>query len=62
MHIRETYGTMKSKKHECKESKGKERGEHKRPGYSKMEGFEKAMHGKNRGAGFKGYGKSKGGM
>jgi hypothetical protein len=49
-------------KHEGKESKGKERGEHKRPGYSKMEGFEKAMHGKNRGAGFKSYGKSKGGM
>ena len=53
---------MKSKKHECKESKGKEKGEHKRSGYSKMEGFEKAMHGKNRGAGYKGYGKSKGGM
>jgi len=53
---------MKSKKHEGKESKSKERGEHKRPGYSKMEGFEKAMHGKNRGPGFKSYGKSKGGM
>ena len=46
-------------KHEGAEKKGKERGEHKKPGYSKMESFEKAMHGKNRGAGFKGY---KGGM
>jgi len=47
-------------KHEGKEAGGKEKSEHKMPGYSKMEGFEKAMHGKNRGAGFKSYGKSKG--
>lgn len=47
-------------KHEGKEAGRKEKSEHKMPGYSKMEGFEKAMHGKNRGAGFKSYGKSKG--
>jgi hypothetical protein len=46
-------------KHEGAEKGRKEKGEHKKPGYSKMEGMEKAMHGKNRGAGFKGY---KGGM
>lgn len=40
-------------KHESAEKKGK------KPGHSKMESFEKAMHGKNRGAGYKGY---KGGM
>lgn len=50
------------KKHEKKEGMRKERGEHKMPGYSAMEGFEKAMHGKNRGAGFKAYKGSKGGM
>lgn len=49
-------------KHEGKESGKKEGREHKMSGYSKMETFEKAMHGKNRGAGFKSYGKSKGGM
>jgi hypothetical protein len=49
-------------KHEGKESGKKEGREHKMLGYSKMETFEKAMHGKNRGAGFKSYGKSKGGM
>lgn len=46
-------------KHEGAEKMGKEKREHKKPGYAKMEGFEKAMHGKNRGKGFKGY---KGGM
>lgn len=50
---------MNGMKHEGAEKKSK--GE-KKPGYSKMEGFEKAMHGKNRGAGFKGYGISKKGM
>lgn len=50
------------KKHEKKEGMRKERGEHRMPGYSAMEGFEKAMHGKNRGAGFKGYKGTKGGM
>ncbi len=49
-------------KHEKGENMRKERSEHKKPGYSMMEGFEKAMHGKNRGAGFKGYKGSKGGM
>ena len=49
-------------KHEGAEKGRKEKGEHKKPGYSKMEGFEKAMHGKNRGAGFKGYGAKKGKM
>ena len=57
---------MKFKKHGMKHEKGegmrKEKGEHKKPGYSMMEVFEKAMHGKNRGAGFKGYKISKGGM
>jgi len=48
---------MKSKKPTSKDKPAA-----KKSGYSKMEGFEKAMHGKNRGAGFKGYGKSKGGM
>ena len=45
---------MNGMKHEGAEKKSKGKGE-KKPGYSKMEGMEKAMHGKNRGAGFKGY-------
>jgi hypothetical protein len=53
---------MNCKKHEGKESRGKESKEHGRPGYSKMEGMEKAMHGKNRGAGYKSYGSKKGKM
>lgn len=46
-------------KHEGAEGKPKEKSEHKNPAYGRMEKFEKAMHGKNRGKGFKGY---KGGM
>ena len=38
-------------KHEGKESHGKEAKEHLKKGYSKMEAFEKGMHGK----GYKGY-------
>ena len=49
-------------KHEGAEKMGKEKREHKKPGYSAMEGFEKQMHGKNRGPGFKGYRGAKGGM
>jgi hypothetical protein len=45
----------------CK-NKGKEHSKKERSEHSKMERFEKAMHGKNRGAGYKSYGKSKGGM
>ena len=41
--IRETYGIMKSKKHEGKEKSSKEKAEHKRPGYAKMEGKPLAM-------------------
>lgn len=51
---------MKSKK------QGKKPGKPQRPGkdigHSMMETMEKAMHGANRGVGFKGYKGSKGGM
>lgn len=49
-------------KHEGAKKKSKGKGKPKNANHSKMEAFEKSMHGKNRGAGFKGYGISKGGM
>ena len=66
--IRETYGIMKFKKHGMKhegaESSGKEKKEDSNKAYKAAEGrmkmMESEMHGKNRGSGFKSYGKSKG--
>lgn len=50
-------------KHEGAESKKKEKGEDANSAYKKAESrmhmMEKAMHGKNMGKGYKGYGKSK---
>jgi hypothetical protein len=51
---------MKSKKQGKKPGKSHKPG--KDAGHSMMEVMEKSMHGSNRGAGFKGYKGSKGGM